>query len=204
MDIFPSSKDGINLLRLIGAKNTQPIFTITSFQEKRESCIDENVNVCLVLQLTDMDFSSKIMNVVHSLLGSVERSENLLFTPNVDKVPVTKSKVPLKKPNILLADDSVVCSKIIAQFLRTAGYYVVVSNNGENALERLRSKGNTFDLLIIDLMMPSLSGIEACKIVKNDARINLPVIIMSCTDELKLSCLLSADAFLSKPFSKVT
>lgn len=65
---------------------------------------------------------------------------------------------------ILVAEDEPAMQKILKAYLEKVGYEVVVVNNGEEALEALYEE--TFELVVLDWMMPKMSGIEVCKEMK--------------------------------------
>ena len=79
---------------------------------------------------------------------------------------------------ILIADDSETVRKHLATILTHAGYQVSEATDGLEALEKLKGEG--YDLLILDLQMPKMSGFEVLRIVKSgDAVPNLPVLCIT-------------------------
>ena len=69
---------------------------------------------------------------------------------------------------ILVVDDNPLVTTLIAGILSQAGYAVAMAASGEEALERLKTL--VPDLILLDIEMPGLSGIETCRIIKKDAR----------------------------------
>jgi len=104
---------------------------------------------------------------------------------------------------ILLIEDEQEASQDIAHFLKRQGYEVVCAASGTEALKSL--KEDTFDLAIIDLMLPDINGKELCALIRHDQRIkDLPIIISTgssskSTEELCKE--LGANVFLSKPYA---
>ncbi len=102
--------------------------------------------------------------------------------------------------NILLVEDESRVADFISRGLRGDGFTVTVANDGETALEFL--KQNKFDVVILDLMLPGISGQDVCR--KMRAKKDLtPVLMLSALDETddRISGLqIGADDYLPKPF----
>jgi DNA-binding response OmpR family regulator len=103
-------------------------------------------------------------------------------------------------PKILLVDDEQSVQKLLAFPLRREGYEVVSALDGQEALDRL---GDTsFDLIVLDLMLPNVDGFEVCRQVR--ARSSVPIIMLTAkTEEIDkvLGLELGADDYITKPFS---
>jgi DNA-binding response OmpR family regulator len=103
-------------------------------------------------------------------------------------------------PRILLVDDEQSVQKLLAYPLRKEGYEVVPALDGRQALDRLRETG--FDLVVLDLMLPHVDGLEVCRQVR--ARSSVPIIMLTAkADEIDkvLGLELGADDYITKPFS---
>ncbi len=81
---------------------------------------------------------------------------------------------------IMTADDSASVRQMVSFTLRQAGYDVVEAVDGEDALTKLRS--NKVNILVTDLNMPKMDGIELIRQVRNDARYKFMPIIMLTTE----------------------
>lgn len=107
-----------------------------------------------------------------------------------------------KQPTILVADDEPVNRALIERRLQREGYSVLTARNGSEAVEKAESA--LPDLVILDVMMPEMDGMEACRRIKeNEATRDIPVIFLSARDEtdMKVSGLtLGANDYISKPF----
>jgi len=102
--------------------------------------------------------------------------------------------------NILLVEDESRVSDFISRGLKIEGYSVTIATDGENGLVFLHN--NVFDVVLLDLMLPGISGQDVCRKMraKNDLT---PVLILSALDEVddRVSGLrLGADDYLAKPF----
>jgi DNA-binding response OmpR family regulator len=103
-------------------------------------------------------------------------------------------------PKILVVDDEKVLVKGIKFNLENEGYQVQVGYDGEEAIELARS-GN-FDLIILDLMMPKIDGLQACMRIREFS--NVPVIMLTARSEdtdkiIGFEC--GADDYITKPFN---
>jgi len=112
---------------------------------------------------------------------------------------------PLSGVSILVAEDDAFNQKIITQVLENFGARVVLANNGLEALAALEQ--DRFDVVLMDLHMPSMNGYEATLAIRKQARYaQLPVITLSAsvTDEEKQRCLTTGmNAFVGKPINKI-
>jgi two-component system, OmpR family, response regulator Irr len=103
---------------------------------------------------------------------------------------------------ILLAEDDLILRKSLAYFLSDHGFNVVQVENGVDAIEEIKSIG--FDLIITDLNMPYIGGMEIINIVRNELKLNTPVIVLtsSAVEKVELeSFSIGANEFVTKPFS---
>jgi len=102
---------------------------------------------------------------------------------------------------ILLAEDQTDIRDLIAMNLRSAGYEVTAVGDGLAALATQEEQQS--DLLILDLMMPGMDGLEVCKALRARQR-NMPILMLTAkSTELDrvLGLELGADDYLTKPFS---
>ena len=106
---------------------------------------------------------------------------------------------------ILVVDDNEMNRDMLSRRLKRQEYDVVMAEDGEKALELLQM--HAFDLVLLDIMMPKLSGYEVLEqIKKNPATQHLPVIMISAVDDLDsvVKCVeMGAEDYLFKPFNPV-
>ena len=103
-------------------------------------------------------------------------------------------------PKILVVDDEKVLVKGIKFNLENEGYQVEVGYDGEEAVELARTGG--FDLIILDLMMPKIDGLQACMRIREFS--NVPIIMLTArsedTDKI-IGFEYGADDYITKPFN---
>ena len=103
---------------------------------------------------------------------------------------------------ILVVDDEVHILELIKYNLENRGYIVKTASDGEEALKLFYSE--RFDLIILDLMLPLIDGIEICKIIKRDETKDVPIIMLTAktseTDKV-YGLEIGADDYITKPFS---
>jgi DNA-binding response OmpR family regulator len=101
---------------------------------------------------------------------------------------------------ILLVDDEDSVQKLLSYPLERDGYRVLAAKDGEEALERFSSE--PVDLVVLDLMLPKLDGLEVCKRLR--AQSAVPIIMLTARDDeldKVLGLELGADDYITKPFS---
>lgn len=101
---------------------------------------------------------------------------------------------------ILIVDDEVKITEILKAYLESVGFATLVAHDGKSALENVRMKSP--DLVILDLMLPDLSGKEVCKIVRKES--GIPVIMLTAKAEesdMIEGLGIGADDYIVKPFS---
>lgn len=105
-------------------------------------------------------------------------------------------------PTILIADDEQINRALLKRRLEREGYHVLTARNGSEAVRQ--TKEARPDLVLMDVMMPEMDGLDACRLIKEDeATHSIPIIFLSARDEteMKVSGLsLGADDYISKPF----
>jgi two-component system phosphate regulon response regulator PhoB len=107
------------------------------------------------------------------------------------------------KQRILVVDDEEDILELVRYHLAREGYDVVVSASGEEALKK--AKKELLDLVVLDLMLPGLDGLEVAKALKADAKTRiLPIIMLTAKGEdadVVSGLEIGADDYITKPFS---
>ena len=105
--------------------------------------------------------------------------------------------------NILIADDEPNQLELMSFNLSNAGYSIIKAKNGKEAIELIEN--HSPDLIILDWMMPKMSGIDVCRTLRSRSETKqIPIIILSARSEdsdKSLGLDTGADDYISKPFS---
>jgi len=103
---------------------------------------------------------------------------------------------------ILFVEDDLSISEMVKNYLVKDGFVVTTAFNGEEGVAKFLN--DTFDLVILDIMMPKLDGMEVMRIIRE--RSSIPILIMSARDsdvDKAIGLGLGADDYISKPFSLI-
>src|SRR3954469_9121506 len=107
------------------------------------------------------------------------------------------------KSKILVVDDEAEAVELVEFNLKQAGYEVITAADGAEALRKARSAMPR--LIVLDLMLPEIDGLEVCKMLRRDPdTVKLPIIMLTARAaemDRVLGLELGADDYISKPFS---
>ncbi len=101
---------------------------------------------------------------------------------------------------ILLVEDEKAIRDAVAAYLEREGYWVVGVGDGQSAVEEFEK--HQFDLIVLDLMLPKLSGERVCRAIRDTS--DVPIIMLTAKGEVEdriIGLELGADDYLIKPFS---
>jgi DNA-binding response OmpR family regulator len=101
---------------------------------------------------------------------------------------------------VLIVDDDKEIAELIEVYLRNEGYTIHKAHDGEEALKKMENL--TFHLLILDIMMPKMDGMEVCRQVRKKS--NVPILMLSAKVEDMdkiLGLMTGADDYMIKPFN---
>lgn len=109
------------------------------------------------------------------------------------------------KPKILIVDDVPENVDLIEAYLSLEPYDIITANSGKEAIQKL--KEDKLDMILLDVMMPEISGYDVCKIVKSDPETQfIPVLMLTALSELEdriKGIDAGADDFLTKPINRL-
>jgi DNA-binding response OmpR family regulator len=109
----------------------------------------------------------------------------------------------MSNPLILIAEDEREIRELIGYCLQFAGFEVVTVPNGQEAVEK--AVEITPDLVLMDVRMPKMNGIEACRVLKQQEKTkNIPVVFLSARGQeadIKMGYEAGAEAYFLKPFT---
>ncbi|HNZ82949.1 MAG: response regulator transcription factor [Sedimentibacter sp.] len=106
----------------------------------------------------------------------------------------------MAKKKILIVEDEQKIARFLELELKYEGYDVTIANNGREGFEQ--GKSPDIDLIILDLMLPGLSGIEVCRRLRQTS--DVPIIMLTAKDDIsdKVTGLdIGADDYMTKPFA---
>ncbi|MDH4281099.1 MAG: response regulator [Myxococcales bacterium] len=110
---------------------------------------------------------------------------------------------PFPKAVVVVADDDLGTREHISQLLRARGLVVVPVSNSQKAIDAVRARA--VDLVVLDVNMPGLNGIDACRVVKTITKDRfVPVILLIAPDDLNArvqGLRMGADDYVAKPFA---
>jgi two-component system response regulator RegX3 len=115
-------------------------------------------------------------------------------------IPVASQPTPSDLGRILVVEDEESLADSVRYNLEREGYAVSVATDGRRALERFRAESPS--LVILDLMLPEISGLDVCRMIRTDS--DVPIIMVTAKDSEadKVTGLeLGADDYVTKPFS---
>ena len=108
-----------------------------------------------------------------------------------------------KSPVVLIVDDDELAIKAVVQLLARRGFTMLSATSGREGLDILAR--NPVDVLVLDVLMPEMSGLEVCHSLRADGRFNdLPVILLTGCDDIETRAAgmkLGVSEFLCKPFA---
>jgi two-component system response regulator RegX3 len=102
--------------------------------------------------------------------------------------------------HILIVEDEISFSEALAFLLEKEGFKVTVAENGREAIEKFDAHGA--DLILLDLMIPEISGTEVCRIIRSKSQV--PIIMLTAKDaeiDKVVGLELGADDYVTKPYS---
>jgi two-component system sensor histidine kinase RpfC len=141
-----------------------------------------------------------LFNAIHFVRPDTPDKEDLAFLANRYR----QKKSSADRLRLLVAEDNAVNQKVIKLILEKAGHSVRLVENGEMALDALQNE--KFDLVLLDLNMPVMGGIEAAKMYQfmslNGPRVPLVALTADATPETRKKCEEAKfDAYVTKPFA---
>jgi signal transduction histidine kinase/DNA-binding response OmpR family regulator len=171
------------------------IMMLTSCDQLRtaELCRERGVEFYLVKPIS----ASDLLAAIRLAIG-VDKPVTKAALPAVD---VSTSSAPVR---ILLAEDNVVNQRVAIAMLTKMGHHVTLATNGLEALQQWRQ--STFELILMDVHLPEMTGLEATARIRSEEAIgvHVPIVAMtaSAMSEERDRCLAAGmDDFISKPVS---
>ncbi|ACV59574.1 response regulator transcription factor [Alicyclobacillus acidocaldarius] len=106
-------------------------------------------------------------------------------------------------PTVLVVDDEASIRTLVEYNFSRSGFDVETVDDGRVAYEKLKQGASKYDLVVLDLMLPGMDGLEVCRRLRQEG-VKIPIILLTARDEevdLVLGLELGADDYVTKPFS---
>jgi sensor histidine kinase YesM len=192
--IFPSGL-GLSISKLLASRIGGELYLKWSEPDKGSIFVVKipkaNENSYVIRQEQDIE------NNITTLRSDEKLSANILCEP-------TETKNNGEKLKILLVDDDVCNIKVLQEIFYDSNYETLVAYNGVNALELVK-KHKDISIVLLDVMMPGLSGYDVCKRIRKEYKLfELPILLLtvrSTPDDIALGFEAGANDFLTKPFN---
>lgn len=141
-----------------------------------------------------IDYFKHLIDVIEIIHYFYLVKPQLQKTNNLQEMKLSKK--------IVLAEDNSILSKLLQFKLEKEGYQLLIATNGKEAVDLI--EGNEPDMILTDIMMPFISGLEVISHVRNKLEKKTPIVVFSSAgqEEMVLNAFnLGATDFMSKPFS---
>jgi two-component system sensor histidine kinase/response regulator len=202
IDMHMPAMDGFSLVKQIRnhpGLSTATIMMLTSSGHRGDS--DRCRQLGIAAYLVKPVRQSELRDAIVKVLGA--KSESASAAPLLTRFSLQEAQGPAETLNILVAEDNPVNQKLAARLLEKRGHRAVVVANGREALDTLEKMN--FDLILMDVQMPGMDGLDATKIIRNSEKgtgRHIPIVALTAhalkRDEER--CIeVGMDAYLTKP-----
>jgi len=178
LDIMMPEMDGNTLAKEIREKyniSTPLLAFSSSIEESAKSCKESGFNGFLPKPIN----RTKLFRMMTKMFSEAEekkvhnRPESRFITQHSMRED-TKHSI-----SILMAEDNPVNQKLILKLLTKAGYHVSIANNGKEAVDMFSSEPDKYDVIIMDVQMPELNGLDSTKYLREKGFEDVPIIAMT-------------------------
>jgi CheY-like chemotaxis protein len=200
-DLLMPKMDGFGLIELIRQRpnlSTATIMMLTSAGQRGDAahCWELGVAAYLMKPIRQSELREAIARVV----GAREQQDAVTL---ITRFSLTAAHAPATCLRVLLAEDNLVNQKVVTRLLEKRGHRVLVAGNGREALDALAKE--TFDLVLMDVQMPEMDGLETTAAIREKEKISgvHQAVVALTANAMKgdrEQCLLAGmDSYLSKP-----
>ena len=188
--------DPINFAQMIRSEASLEKLALVLINSKPPTIYNPKLDLLYISELHNFDDTRLLFNAIHA-------AESI----NIDDDKVVSlanhiSQADRPSFNILVAEDNRINQQVILGVLEHAGHQCTIVENGEQVLDMLTNKPESIELLILDMNLPELTGVEVLQSLPFMGLDRIPVIMLTAdaTPEAKQKCLSAgADVFLTKP-----
>lgn len=186
----------------IGLYLTKAIVEMHKGHIHAESILGQGSTFFVELPLGNAHLSAKEIIEDYKDSEDITRYINLSLVESDDKFNETEKQAENKKYTILIAEDNKELRHYIKQKLSNL-YHLIEAVDGEEA--KIKSLSYMPDLIVSDIMMPRIDGIQLCRIIKNDLRTgHIPIILLTARTtvlQVEEGLKIGADDYITKPFN---
>ena len=200
MDWKMPGMSGIQTTRVIksesGIPKTPTIIMVTAYgrEEIRKQAESVEIDIFLVKPVTNSLLFDAIMEAFGKNGGKKSGSTKY----GVKKISEIGN---IRGAQVLLAEDNKINQQVATELLEKAGLSVTIANNGKEAIKAV--EGSEFDLVLMDVQMPEMDGLEATGYIRKDPRFsNLPIVAMTAqamTGDRETCIEAGMDDYVTKP-----
>ncbi|HEY4131210.1 MAG TPA: response regulator [Gemmatimonadaceae bacterium] len=204
-DLVMPELDGFEL---VGEMRADPIIArtpavmVTSVTRRGDAqrCRDLSIDACLLKPAS----RSELVTAIRAAIGHAdrERTARSFVAPRPTTTERRAIEPPTRRLEILLAEDNAVNQEVAAAMLRRRGHTVTIVENGRRAVDE--AKAHRYDVILMDLQMPEMDGVEATGEIRRMLGPGGPRIVALTANALtgeRERCLAAGmDGYLSKPF----
>lgn len=189
--------NGIVLKKISSLFNATPVILMVNMYT-RDSMVEQEIangfanSVHLLLKPV---IANNLFDAINEVLGNSVKDERSIQGKN-------KFPQPLENIRLLLVEDNEFNQIVARDLLQQAGAVIDVVENGQQAIDVLRNNATSYDTILMDVQMPVMDGFTATKIIRQDLKINIPVIAMTAgvTAFERESCIASGmNDLIAKP-----
>jgi signal transduction histidine kinase/DNA-binding response OmpR family regulator/HPt (histidine-containing phosphotransfer) domain-containing protein len=200
LDAQMPGMDGFELAKQIGSRPdltgaTIMMLTSSGRYDDASLCRDLGIAACLTKPIASFDLHAAICAVLDAEAARAKKAEERKLLPTPTKV---------RARNVLLAEDNIVNQRVAVGLLKRRGHHVTVVENGQEAVDALERE--QFDIVLMDLQMPVMGGLEATKAIRErereTARDRVRIVAMTAhamSGDRERCLAAGMDGYLSKP-----
>ncbi len=192
----------------LGLSITKQLIELHGGEINIESKVNVGTTVSFILPLSNSaQIDSSEINIMLNNIQQPRQFIDIIDENEEENNAILNSKIISEHGSlhVLIVDDDPINLQVLENQLRIENYAITRANNGQEALDAVNS-GTPFAIILLDIMMPKMSGFEVCRIIRETHPPNLlPIIMLTANNQvsdLVEGMESGANDYLTKPFSK--